>query len=336
MVPTRDAEARCGVCRCRLAKRFEPRRPCGYARFRMATQLATTGNLQTKVVPTPGPGKRHGNGSGDLRKTFCGQALPAAKECHEQERQRLVVAMLPLVKRMAFQMRTRLPAHIEVDELVGNGVLGLVDAVSKFDNSKRVKPESYARHRIRGGMLDGLRALDPVSRDMRRKNKKVEGAYRELEAKLGRAVSDEEVSAALGMSLKAWHRTLRELRGVGLDGWGRVESAGSVGNRQASGENPTTSRQENPFESCYRREQQEILNRAVARLPERQRLVITLYYQRELAMKQIAAQLNVDESRVSQLHAAALLRLKSCVQALLRPPRPALPAARAVPVGATA
>lgn len=104
------------------------------------------------------------------------------------ERQRLLLEMLPLVKRLAFQIRERLPAHVEVDDLVANGVLGLVDAVAKFDSAKRVKLESYAAHRVRGGILDGLRGADPASRDMRRKNKRIQQLYRELEVKLGRPV----------------------------------------------------------------------------------------------------------------------------------------------------
>ena len=125
-----------------------------------------------------------------------------------QERQRLLVEMLPLVKRMAFKIREHLPAHVEVDDLLANGVLGLVDAVAKFDTTKRVKLESYARHRVRGGILDGLRSADPASRDLRRKNKKIQKLYRELEVKLGRPVKDEEIAAALGMNLAQWHRTL--------------------------------------------------------------------------------------------------------------------------------
>ena len=130
-------------------------------------------------------------------------SLGAEGRKQAQERQRLLVEMLPLVKRMAFKIREHLPAHVEVDDLLANGVLGLVDAVSKFDTTKRVKLESYARHRVRGGILDGLRSVDPASRDLRRKNKKIQKLYRELEVKLGRPVKDEEIAAALGMSLAA-------------------------------------------------------------------------------------------------------------------------------------
>lgn len=151
-----------------------------------------------------------------------------------EDRQRLLVEMLPLVKRMAFKIREHLPSHVEVDDLMGNGVLGLVDAVSKFDTAKRVKLESYARHRVRGGILDGLRSVDPASRDLRRKNKKIQKLYRELEAKLGRPVKDEEIAAALRMSLPQWHSTLNEIQSVGFDFGGRVISAGPTTKRPSA------------------------------------------------------------------------------------------------------
>ena len=242
----------------------------------------------------------------------------------DSEKQRVLVAMLPLVKRMAYKMREHLPAHVDVEDLVGNGVLGLVDAVSKFDRTKQVKLESYARHRIRGSILDGLRSLDPVSRDLRKKNKKVERIYRELEGHLGRPASDEEVAAALGMSLQQWHRNLRDMQGVGIENWSRAGSAAPTLKHVTTEETIPADPEEGPFEQCYRAEQREILRQALFHLRERDRVIINLYYRDELTMKQIAARLHVDESRVSQLHAAALLRLKSCVQALLKPRKPAV------------
>jgi RNA polymerase sigma factor for flagellar operon FliA len=236
-----------------------------------------------------------------------------------EERRRLLVEMLPLVKRMAFKIREHLPSHVEVDDLIGNGVLGLVDAVSKFDTAKRVKLESYARHRVRGGILDGLRSVDPASRDLRRKNKKVQKLYRELEAKLGRPVKDEEIAAALGMSLPQWHSTLNEIQSVGFDFGGRVISAGPTTKRPSAEPAMLAGDDADPFDLCYHREQQQILGRALSHLREREREIITLYYHQELTMKQIAERMNVDESRVSQLHSAALARLKASVNAILHP-----------------
>ena len=243
----------------------------------------------------------------------------------EEAKQRLLVAMLPLVKQVAWEMRGHLPAHIEMDDLVGAGVQGLVDAVAKFDPSRQVKLRSYARHRIRGSILDGLRTLDPASRDMRKKYRRVEKVYRELVARLRRPVDDEEMSAALGVTLEEWHRILAELHSVSLDGWPRRTTGGGTRVKLAGEEAQIASSQEGPWELCYRREQHEVLERALARLPEREQMVMTLYYRHELSMQQIAARLGVGESRISQLHAAALHRLKARVQAMLRPSEPLLP-----------
>jgi RNA polymerase sigma factor for flagellar operon FliA len=229
--------------------------------------------------------------------------------------------MAPLVKRVAFEMRQHLPPHVEMDDLVGAGTLGLVDALRKFDPSRKVKLESYARHRIRGGILDALRTLDPATRDMRRRARKVETAYRELEARLGRPVQDEEMARALGISLKVWHRWAREIHALGCDGWQRCETAPRAGKLPMREEGWMTVPQEDPFDLCYRREQRDLVSRALARLPERERLIVTLYYQQGLTMKQIAARLEVDESRVSQLHAEALARLKARVRASLGSPK---------------
>jgi RNA polymerase sigma factor for flagellar operon FliA len=237
----------------------------------------------------------------------------------EAERQNLLLALAPLVKRVAYEMRQHLPPHVEMDDLVGAGTLGLVDALRKFDPSRKVKLESYARHRIRGGILDSLRTLDPASRDMRRRARRVERAYRELEARLGRPVQDEEIARALGLDLEVWHCWAREIHALGFDGWPRCETAAMAGKLPIRDEGWTAVPQEDPFDLCYRREQRDLVNRALACLPERERLIVTLYYQQDLTMKEIAVRLEVDESRVSQLHAEALQRLKTRVRALLYP-----------------
>jgi RNA polymerase sigma factor for flagellar operon FliA len=244
--------------------------------------------------------------------------------------------MLPLVKRMAFKIREHLPAHVEVDDLIANGILGLVDAISKFDTTKRVKLESYARHRVRGSILDGLRSVDPASRDLRRKNKKIQKLYRELEVKLGRQVKDEEIAEALGLSMAQWNSTLSEIQTLGFDFGARTISAGPTSKRASAEPALLAGDDADPFDQCYRREQQEFLGRALTHLREREREIISLYYQQELTMKQIAERMNIDESRVSQLHSAALARLKASLKSLLRP-RPnfkaSAPAALSMAVG---
>jgi len=249
----------------------------------------------------------------------CKAERPRPRLNRHNSRESLLVEMLPLVQRVAFNIRKHLPAHIEVDELVANGVLGLVDAVDKFDPSKGVKLETYARHRVRGAILDGLRRADTASRDMRRKNNRIQTLYLELENKFGRHVRDEEMAKALGMNLGQWHRSLNEIQNVGIDSGSRILSAGPTLKLQSTEPELLADDADDPFDLCYRREQHEILGQAVSSLGDRERQIITLLYRHGLTMKQIAARLHVDASRVSQIHSAALERLKASVESLLHP-----------------
>lgn len=255
-------------------------------------------------------------------------ARPLPNSSSGEEYGRKVLELLPLVRKAALTMRRRLPVHVEVDDLVGAGVLGLLDAVRKFDARKRVKIESYARHRIRGAILDGLRTLDPASRDLRQKNKKMEKSLRELELKLGRSAADEEVAQALGMSLLKWHRTVNELQAAGVE-WLRPMQA--TGWRQVAEDSLPDENQKSQFELCYRQEQRQILRWALQCLPERDRRIMLLYYGQEMTMKQIGAQLGIDESRVSQLHSATLGRLRSSVKGMVENPKPRCLPAREAP-----
>jgi RNA polymerase sigma factor for flagellar operon FliA len=228
--------------------------------------------------------------------------------------------MLPLVKRLAFRIHQHLPSHVEMDDLVANGVLGLIDAMQKFDATKRVKLENYARRRIHGAILDGLRGADPVSRDIRRRHKRIQKVYRDLEAKLGRPIQDEEMAGALGMNLTQWHRAFTAIQAAGPDFAGRLFTAGPTFTQPLVdpallADNSSTAAP-SPFNLCFRREQRDILCRAVSCLREREQQVITLYYEEELTMKQIAERLQVDESRVSQIHATALVRLRTSLYTL--------------------
>lgn len=250
------------------------------------------------------------------------QAEAARKKA---DRDQLVVKLLPLVKRIALQVRERLPLHVEMDDLVSTGVLGLVDAVHKFDVRKQVKLESYARYRIRGAILDGLRGLDSASRDMRKKDKKAETVYRVLEARLRRPPNDEEMAGALGVSLEKWFRAVRELQTVGMDWLRPMGSVGVKESRSCSEETLVADNQEHQFQSCYRREQRGILQRSLGRIPERERQVVQLYYNQELTMKEIGEKLGIDESRVSQLHSAALARLRLRVKEIVSHPQPCAP-----------
>ena len=271
-----------------------------------------TAGVTTRVVES---GQRAVRGKVSVRRRA---ECPRRDFNRDIDRQKMLVELLPLVKRVALKIREHLPAQVELDDLSANGVLGLVDAVAKFDASKRVKLETYARHRVRGAILDGLRAADPATRDLRLKNKRIQKLYRELEAKVGRPVQDEEMAAASGMSLGQWHSALTEIQSVGIDCGSRVLSAGPTTKLQSTDPELLIDGGDNPFDICYRREQREILNRAIAGLPERERQVISLHSQ-GLTMKQIAQLMHVDESRISQIHSVALIRLKACANSLLHP-----------------
>ena len=251
-----------------------------------------------------------------LRSQFPLRRVPAHEDLAARHNA-LVISLLPLVKRVAYRMRERLPLHIELDDLVSSGVIGLVDAVRKFDGRRHVRLDQYARHRIRGAMLDGLRSLDTVSRDMRKKNRKAESAYHQLEIKLGRPPSDVELAAGLGMSLDAWYRTVRELQALGMDWLRPLGAVGMKGQWPAHEDALAADNDRHQFHSCYRREQKEILGRALGRIPEREWQIVRLYYQEELTMKEIGRRLKIDESRVSQLHSAALTRLRRQVKDIL-------------------
>jgi RNA polymerase sigma factor for flagellar operon FliA len=234
-----------------------------------------------------------------------------------QDREKLVVDMLPLVKRVALKIRKRLPAQVEIDDLLSDGVVGLVDAVAKFNPRKRVKLESYARHRIRGSILDGLRGADPVPRDLRRKHKNFQKLSQELEADLGRPVKDEEMATGMGMTVAQWHHELNEIQSAGIDCGARTLSAGPTFMQTSVEPAFLAGDASNAFDLCYLREQREILALSLSQLRERERQIITLYYQRGLTMQEIASRMKVDASRVSQLHAAALVRLKAKVDSLI-------------------
>jgi RNA polymerase sigma factor for flagellar operon FliA len=227
----------------------------------------------------------------------------------------LVVKLLPLVKRVALQMRGRLPANVELDDLVSDGTVGLIDAVRKFDPAKGVTIESYARHRIRGAILDSLRNQDYASRDMRRRIKKVESTCQALERRLGRPAEDAEMAKAMGLSLKKWYVRVAELGRIGFEGTGSKIPQEFA--RRVDEKDLPAPRDENPFALCYQREQNELLSRALGRLADRERLIITFYYKDGLTMRQIGSRLGIDESRVSQLHSSAIRRLRSRVAEML-------------------
>jgi RNA polymerase sigma factor for flagellar operon FliA len=215
---------------------------------------------------------------------------------------------LPLVRRVVRRMAARLPANVEIDELVSWGLSGLLDAMRTFDPAKRASFETYAQLRIRGAILDHLRGEDWAARSLRQKANKLERAYRDLEGRLGRPASEEEVAAELGMELRTLHALLDDLgRGNLLS----LEDVGLEAERTAAElEMSMRGAGIDPMQAVLARERVAIVAGAVGRLPEKEKTVISLYYHEGLTMREVGAVLALTESRVSQLHSQALLRLR--------------------------
>ncbi|MBE3590223.1 MAG: FliA/WhiG family RNA polymerase sigma factor [Firmicutes bacterium] len=223
----------------------------------------------------------------------------------------LVERYLPLVKHVAGRLAVGLPQHIDPEDLYSYGVFGLLDAIAKFDPSRGVKFETYAYTRIRGSMLDGLRDMDWVPASLRQKARQLERAYGELEARLGRAATDEEVAAALGMDPQALQELLRDVARVtvvSLDdaAWSHEEGDGEV----ALQEIVADGRARDPLESAYLQERKRILAEAIDKLPPKERTVVALYYYEGLTATEIAHVMGLSVSRISQLHSKAILRLR--------------------------
>ncbi len=232
------------------------------------------------------------------------------------EQERMLVEHLPTVRYLARKIHERLPQHVEMDDLVSAGVLGLIDAFQKFDPNKKVQFRSYAQFRIRGAILDSLRTLDWSPRELRRKGRALEEAIRALTVRLGRAPSEPEIALEMGMELGEYQQLLGELKGLEI-GTLHVERSEDSGEEELA--YIPNSPEEDPLFRCLKSEMQSRLAAAIDQLPERERLVMTLYYYEEMTMKEIGLTLGVVESRVSQIHASAVLHLRSALGAMKKP-----------------
>lgn len=225
-----------------------------------------------------------------------------------EERERLLIENLPEVRYIARRIHDRLPSHVLFDDLVQAGILGLIDAVDKFDSSKNVQLKSYARFRIRGAILDSLRQSDWSPRQLRRQARQIEQINRELASGLGRSPSEPEIASRLGVELVEFQRLLGELRGLEV---GSLQGQSDDGLIEKNAAVAATRTEENPFHLTLRTEMRTILAQAIEGLDEQERQVLGLYYLQELTMKEVGVILAIGESRVSQIHTAALIRLRS-------------------------
>jgi RNA polymerase sigma factor FliA len=231
-----------------------------------------------------------------------------------EERQRLLTENLPEVRYIARRIHDRLPSHVPFDDLVHAGILGLIDAVDKFKPDKNVQLKSYARFRIRGAILDSLRQMDWSPRNLRRQARRIEDAHRELAAELGRAPSEPELAAKLSLDLAEFQHLLGELRGLDL---GSLQTQSEDGGSDDTIAIMASRPEEDPFQVTLRAEMRACLQGAIEELDEKERQVLGLYYLEELTMKEVGVILEIGESRVSQIHTAALIRLRARLQGRL-------------------
>ena len=222
-----------------------------------------------------------------------------------ENRDALIEAHLPQVKFIAERLAAKLPPSVDLDDLIGAGMLGLLDAVEKYDPKKGVMFKTYAEMRVRGAMLDSLRDLDWAPRSMRRRAREVEAAYVEAERSRGRA-TESDVAAILGISVTEFHKLLGALRGLTITGFNSSDE-----DENGPGQHLPSDQAHTPLAVYERAEVQSHLAEAIDRLPSRERQVVALYYVEELTMKEIGAVLGVTESRVSQIHTQAVIRLRT-------------------------
>jgi len=224
-----------------------------------------------------------------------------------EQRQRLLDENLPQVRYIARRIHDRLPSHVPFDDLVHAGILGLIDAIDKFDPERNIQLRSYAPYRIRGAILDSLRQMDWSPRKLRRQARRIKEAHSEIASELGRAPSEAEIAAKLGMQLSEFQQLLGDLRGLDL---GSLQDHPDDANDEDSA--PVAQRaEEDPFQVTFRAEMRGLLAQAIEELEKKEQQVLGLYYVEELTMKEVGRILDIGESRVSQIHSAALIRLRS-------------------------
>jgi len=225
-------------------------------------------------------------------------------------RDSVILEHLALVKAIAIRVHENLPVHVELDDLVHAGVLGLFDAADKFNPTKQVAFSSYAKHRIKGAILDSLRQLDWASRDLRRRHKQVEAVTRELAATLQRNPTESEVAEKMGVDAERWHHMMLDLRNVGLVS----ASARSNDNDDLPAPDFPSNPDTQPDNMCAREQMRTVIATAMKALPERYQKVVFLYYTNEMTMKEIGTVLGINESRVSQIHKSALEKMAAVLE----------------------
>ncbi len=252
----------------------------------------------------PGGGRRAGAGY---------PPRPGGDPALTPEQERVLLEHLPIVRFLARRIHERLPQHVDIEDLVSAGVVGLMDAFAKFDPAKKVQFRSYAQFRIRGAILDSLRLLDWSPRELRRKGRAVEEAIRVLTARMGRPPGEADVAAEMSVTLEDYQQLLGDLKGleIGTLHIERNENSGEEELAYVPGRPD-----DDPLFQCLKSELENRLGGAISRLADRERVVMTLYYYEEMTMREIGQALGVVESRVSQVHASAVVHLRAALKDL--------------------
>jgi len=246
-----------------------------------------------------------------MKKKYYSEPSGSGVKLGSPEADELILEYSPLIKYIAHRIAVRLPPHIELDDLMSAGVIGLMDAIEKFNPDKDTQFKTYAEIRIRGAILDELRAQDWVPRSVRQKATTVSSAYAKLEQELGRPAEDHEVAEAMGIEIEEFHELLRQAAGQAILS---VEDLGGVskdGEKRDLMEVIAGTKETDPETLARLEEIRSIIAQAIDMLPEKERLVVSLYYYEELTMKEIGEVLGITESRISQIHTKCVLRLRA-------------------------
>lgn len=229
----------------------------------------------------------------------------------DEEFQQIVLEQMPQVKYIARRIHEHLPQHVPFEDLLPAGMVGLIDALNKFDSEKNVKFASYAKFRIRGAILDSLRENDWSPRDLRRKSRQIDTVVQKLQTELGHTASEPEPAKALGLSPEEFQALANEIRGLEI---GSLHCEMSEDGQEADlAQNIPGAPDEDPLTLYVKGEMEGRLKDAVARLPEREQQVRMLYYQHEMTMRQVGESMGVGESRVSQIHSLAVKHLRAAM-----------------------
>ena len=226
--------------------------------------------------------------------------------------EQMVLQYAPLIRYIASRLALRLPSHISQEDLISSGIIGLIDAIRKYDRSKNIDFKTYAEFRVKGAMLDELRSMDWIPRSVRKKTHLIENAYARLQKVLGRPAEAEEVAELLGLDLEVFFQLLDETKCVSLVPLenGDRQKAGSRGGDRDLSEILQDEKLRDSLQAVHLTELREVVLQAIEALPDKEKLLISLYYYEELTMKEIGQIMGYTESRISQLHSQAMYRLR--------------------------